>query len=224
MAKRQTEDMVAYVHALSPQKKNKVFNLRIQTQNSKSLVRAICFDGDKHEKLTQAKLLGQPIKLQKIIKQTETAEANYASLLINKETQVDLLETANVKFKRIEPEHHYIDLTDDPVVGELVAVKAKIDLSHGKEKTVNFNLKATKVLNKGIIYDEHGSMELTLWEEWIDWIKDNVTNGHDYFNCKNLLVREFNNVKYLSTCSDSDITVMDEDAPDVSYIENDEVS
>ena len=58
-ASRKHDDVVGYVHSVSPRKKNKWFNLKIQTEESNGKpVKAICFDAKKYEKLESARLSG----------------------------------------------------------------------------------------------------------------------------------------------------------------------
>ena len=160
--------------------------------------------------------VGQPMKFRKIIRQNGDGQNYFASLVINNQTDVESIDDVGVTFKRIEPEITYIELDKELEVGALVSVNAKIDLSHAVEKNVHIGMKNATVLNQAIVYNKSGSAELALWEGWIDFIRKELDNNHEYYSFKNLLVKEFSGNKFLSTCSESEIRVIcEEPVPDI---------
>lgn len=64
------------------------------------------------------------------------------------------------------------------------------------------------VMNQLYIYNETGTIELTVWESWIDFLQEN--NGKCFEFC-NLLVKDFNGEISVSTCSDTTIKVVQSD-------------
>ena len=55
-------------------------------------------------------------------------------------------------------------------------------------------------MNKVLIKDNSGNMYVSLWEEWILYIQDQLLNGNKYFEFRDLLVKEFDGD--LSTTAD----------------------
>ena len=75
MAKRRTEDVIAYKHSVSPQKASKSFHFKIETaQSSGKTVKAICFDGSLRGLILDTKLSGEAIKLKRVVKQEQSKE------------------------------------------------------------------------------------------------------------------------------------------------------
>jgi len=215
-AKRKNESLYAYIHSVSPQKNN--FHVRLQTRLSgANTVKAICFDATKKNELINAKLSGDALKLSDIVKQTNTKDY-YAEYIINKNTIIEKAEPVNVPFRRIEPEVSYSNLDEEFEVGKLVSVRAILDASHTVEHTrrVN-NMRNTKVVNQAYLYNDRGSIEFTYWSEWITFFNENLHNNNNYFDCINLLVKEYDDKIHLSTCCDTQIfAITDELVPDVA--------
>lgn len=216
--KRKNEDFVAYVHNVSPKKSGNFFSLRLQTPESKNkTVKAMCFDVEKREKLVSAQISGDAVKFKNIVKQNETAKNYFAQYVTNKNTDIAHIEKLNVPFERAEPAVEYVELDlCNHDVGKTVSVKATLDLSNAVEKEVRVGLRYTKVLNQACLVNDTGSVEFTIWEEWISFFRESVVSGNHYFNFINLLVRSFSGEKYLSTCSDTECyAIMDETPPNV---------
>lgn len=90
-------------------------------------------------------------------------------------------------------------------VGTLVNVRGKLDLSRSEEKTVKVTGRIVRVLNNAYLFNKSGDVVLPLWEDWIKFFTERVEKGSDYFRITNLLVKEFNNAKSLSTCSSTEV-------------------
>ena len=63
-------------------------------------------------------------------------------------------------------------------------------------------------MNGAFIVNEEGTIELTLWDEWIFTIKNHILENENKF--KNLFVKEFNNTVHLSSCSDTSYELIDD--------------
>lgn len=227
-SKRNLEDLTAYIHSVSPKKhRTRSFNVRLQT-DSKNTRKAICFDGSKYDKLLTARLSGQAVKIDKIVNQSkDSTVSHFADYVINSATKITTLDPVNVTFPRKDDDVDYISLESENqlTVGTLVSVKGKLDLSHGTEKDVKIGMRNTKVLNQGYIFNESGSISLTVWGEWISFLRNKIEEGHTYFDFKNLLVRANLEETGLSTCSDTDCVVLSGDvSPGIDLVVADDKS
>ena len=61
-------------------------------------------------------------------------------------------------------------------------------------------------------------MEIGIWAEWINYFRDNLEKGLDYFALHNLLVRQLGTSKVFQTCSQTFSDVLEESAPDVNIV------
>ena len=219
MSKRKPTELIGYVVGVSPQKLNKTFHVQIQT-DADSVKKAMCFDPVKHETFALKKLSGDPVKIKSIFFQEGNTSKGFASYVINKETQICNIDPNNVQFSLVDPpQETFVDFSSQFIVGTLVSAKAQLDLSHSQERSVYVGngRRKCEVLNNAFLYNTSGEIALTIWEEWIPFFKSHVQAGSNYFEIKNLLVREFNNEMSLSTCSDTSCTVLIEDPPSTTY-------
>jgi len=216
MAKRKSENIMAYVHAVSPQKKSKSFHLRIQTNDvENSTSKVMCFDGSMREKILDAKLSGEAVKFKNIIKSDNEDNKFYADYVINSATTLESVDPINVPFKRMEQQVSDISLADTLPVGELISVKAMFEMKHAAGKNVKMGNRQREVLNQCHIFNADGSIELTLWDEWIPFFRRLVAGESTYFHFINLLVRGFGDGISLSTCSDTEVLPLIDEMPDV---------
>ena len=126
-------------------------------------------------------------------------------------------------YPRFETDLKYIKLDEELQIGELVSVKARLDLKHSTEKTVVYGMRNVKVINNAYLYDAYGSQEFTIWDEWITYFKGELEVGNDCFLFRNILVKEFNASLSLSTCSESECNVLKNESIPVPNI-NDNAS
>ena len=218
MAKRKA-DLLCYIHQVSPQKRNKSFNLKVQLEESRDKVtRAICFDSAKYSLFKTKQISGEPLKINNAVLQQPTNQ-NFASVIINKSSVLTEIEPVQVNFPKCDPvvKHYTIDSIKD--VGEVISLKAKVNLSNTKESFVLCGKHNLRVLNGAILSDSTGQICLSLWEEWIDYLKGEVSEGKVCFDLKNLIVKEFDGEMQLSTCSDTSITLLIEEFDTVSVKE-----
>ena len=219
MSKRKMEDVVAYVHGISPSKRN--FNVKLQTSGNEkhSMVKAICFDKAKRDMLVDASVSGDPVKFKNLVKQEDRTGSYFAEYIINQKTTVEKVTAGTVSFERKEIEKSYVSVADAETkdVGDLVCMKAKINISHSIEKVITLNKtkRKARVFNNCFLYGEGGSIKFSIWDDWIPYILNQVKSC-DFFEFTNLLVNQFDGEKFLTTCSDTNITVLSvEEAPQV---------
>jgi len=204
MSKRKSEDVLAYVHSVSPQKQsNKSFNVRIQVE-TESIKKGVCFDRSLRQKLLTAKVSEDAVKITSILKNEEDDVKKYhADYILNSATSVETVDQINVPFARKIPEVEFISLDKEPELGGLVCVKGVLDLTHAVVKTVNFGSRKVDVMDQCYIYNETGSIEIALWDEWITYVKEMKLQNVTHFILSNLLVKEFDKGIRLATCSDT---------------------
>lgn len=214
MSKRKSSDVYGYIHATSPQKANKSFHFRMQVDKSGKVKKAICFDKEKYSTIKEKVLSGEPVKISNVLVQ-EKVENQFAEIIVNKSSRVSNVDPIQMNFEIVEVEKQLITLNMDLTVGDLVSVRAKIDLKHAVEKSVVYSKKSVQVMNQAFLFDKHGDMELTIWDEWITFFKAEIEKNNTYFQFNNLLVKEFNGSLSLSTCSDTHCLLLpNEDIPE----------
>ena len=213
-SKHKREDIIGYVHAISPEKPNKSFRVSIQTETA--IKKAICFDASKLGKLKEKKLSGDAVMLSKVYID-DHPQKNFAEIIINNETVLDDVDIKNVKFSREHQKHAFCTLDQDLSAGSIYSVKAKLLLKHSIENTVSSRGKQLKVLNQCYLADEKGTMELSVWEEWIPYLRSEMDAGRDYFIFHNLMVRSYGSTKTLQTCSDTYAEAADSAPPTVQF-------
>ena len=94
IAKRRTTDLFRYIHGMSPQKANKSFYFRIQTDKFGDLKKAICFDKEMFSSLRDKRLSGEPVKISDVVLQDKT-DSRFPEVIVNissKITEVDTIE------------------------------------------------------------------------------------------------------------------------------------
>jgi len=218
MSKRKVTELTGYVMQVSPRKKNKTFNIEIQTKNGNT-ERAICFDTKKYNDFLTSQQSGDPVKIQNITEQQHD-NPKFAKYVINTRTTINKVNPVSIGFEKIEHVEHYLNLSaiDHLADGDLVNLKAKLDMQYSAEETIYSDGRSLKVLNDVYAFNEDGDIKITLWEEWINYFKNNIESNKTYFKIKQLVVKEFGNVVYLSTCSRTDVEVMMEDGPECDLL------
>ena len=213
MSKRTATDVVGYLHNVSPIKANKSFRFQIQKDQT-TFKRAICFDKKKFDEVKNKAMSGNPVKLSRVIVQDQTTEAKFAEYVVNTNSTISDLDPVNMEFQRGEPKEEFKKLNEKLKLGSLISVKARLDLSHAVETPVFVQGRNAKVMNQAILYDSFGEIEFTIWDEWIDFFRNNI-GSKDYFICSNLLVKEWNDEILLTTCAESSFKeILDQEKPE----------
>ena len=89
MAKLVNTELVGYIVGVSPMKKNKSFNVQVQTERNCKPKKAICFDTTKHEIFSLKKVSGDAVKVKNVVFQEENLNNNLAPYVINNCCTVD---------------------------------------------------------------------------------------------------------------------------------------
>lgn len=166
MAKRRTEDVIAYKHSVSPQKASKSFHFKMETaRSSGKTVKAICFDGSLRGLILDTKLSGEAIKLKRVVKQEQSKENYYADYVINTNTIIEAVDPMNMNFQPHEQEIVYSNLATELVVGTLYSFKAKLGLCYATESSVFNGKRYRTVLSNAVLFDEHGEVAFSIWDE-----------------------------------------------------------
>ena len=197
MSKRK-EDIVRFIQSVSPKKKTKAFNLRIPTDGIGKVQRAICYDDSKNQTFQQKSLSSEPVKISDCIIQDQGENKAFAKYVTNKSSSISELTPLQVGFDFFSSPLEWLNLENDPEVGTFVNIKGVVDISHATEKSVTVRSgRPSSVMNGAFIVNEEGTIELTLWDEWILTIKNHIMEKENKFKFKNLLVKEFNNTVHL---------------------------
>ena len=84
------------------------------------------------------------------------------------------------------------------MVGQLVSVEGKVVANPAKCRYVDSFEKHTKVSDNNVVADSTGSIQLILWEEWVNYFEDKS----DHFKLFNLQVKYYDKM-FLSSCSET---------------------
>ena len=209
--------ITGYVHGVSAKKKSKSFRFEVQCNGTTDFKKAICFDLSKHETLLEKENSGEAIKLENIIINSEYyAETHHAEIILNKLSVIDDVKFLN--FKKVQTEIAFCDLSTKLKLGDLISIKASVDLTYIAERTIFAKSRFIEVMNNVYIYDFVGSSTLSIWDDWIPFIKEALKKGNNYFRFCQLLVREWDHKVCLSTCSTTGITIIhDEEPPKMDF-------
>ncbi|XP_048580147.1 uncharacterized protein LOC116605201 isoform X2 [Nematostella vectensis] len=202
-----------FVHSLSPvkhaKKKNRkpYFDCLVQTGEDEK-VRAVCYDPQLRKNLLEPYQNKSPIKI--------TATKRMASTSTSEEFRM----TKKSKITSAAPEFSY----NSQVVSSIVMVQEALSAPEYKAvdivaKVVTKNHENQLIIKQGqqlkksdcIIGDEHSTIKLTLWEDLIDRVECGKT-----YTFKNVRIRVFDNVKYLSTNTSTSIEPADRQIHDIN--------
>ena len=176
-----------YLHNLSPLKKNGgYFDFQIQTKHK--TVRAVCFSPQKRKLLKSYFDKESPVKLKKCRLETK---CNSEDLMLEDDSEIEPL--TDIDFSKIDlPTNFTIATLKNVSIGQLVAIKAKVVSTNEKKEVKN----GTLSLMEAHLIDEHDSIKIVLWEQYIDQV--NVNKTYTFTNVrvkKNALTKEI----YLNT-------------------------
>lgn len=110
-----------------------LFILECRLTNLERSKKAICFDKEKYSTIKDKVLSGEPVKISNVLVQ-EKVENQFAEIIVNKSSRVSNVDPIQMNFEIVEVEKQLITLNMDLTVGDLVSVRAKIDLKHAVEK------------------------------------------------------------------------------------------
>lgn len=113
MSKRK-EDLVGFIQSVSPKKKCRAFNLRIQTDGIGKVQRAICYDYTKYEKFHQKSLSSEPVKISDCIVQDQDENKAFAKYVINKSSSINEITPLQVGFDFFSTPLEWLDLENEP--------------------------------------------------------------------------------------------------------------
>ena len=192
--------LIAYLHDLSPIKKsqrdNMYFHMTLQTEHK--TYRSVCFSPEKHQNFSAKYESSSPLKISKFqIKRNE--RTNEDEVHINKRTKMEDPLDSEICFdiRKVEAENKCkpgITTVAEVLEGDtnaVVNISGRITFT-SEEETV-FAKGKTLRKREALFTDNSGTIRLVLWENDID----RVTSASMYNICK-VVVREYENVKYLT--------------------------
>ena len=199
-------EVIAYVHEVSPTRHNKTntleyFDIRLQTETSPSQ-RAVCFSKNKRQLFVDRQKTKTPIKLTNY-----SMSENKSDILINNMTRVTQAEAGEYSFQ-IEyqsdvNEESYISVKDIEKIKPfgVVNVKAKVTKKNYTKFVSNNKLKAAEAA----LSDGSASIKLHIWEDQIPLVE--LLPAYSFVGVR---VREWNNNLSLSTSHDTKIEELPE--------------
>ena len=207
--KRKANEIIAYVHSVSPIKRNKkntidYCDLVLQTSNETK--RAICFSKSKRPILLDREHARTPVKISNFTN-TPNEERYGCKLIINDMTKITVPESNEYSFQysKSSAEPPFVplqDVLDKCASMDVVSVCGKI-LSKSKTETVGKDsLKLAKVL----LTDGETEVKVDVWENFIEKLEEGST-----YTLFSVRVREWNGERKLSTTKECTIVANNDD-------------
>ena len=197
--KRSSSDLIAYIHNVSPVKRNKrntIDYCELTLQTEKETQKAICFSKSKRRETDRT-----PVKISNYTK-TADGEGNMSKMVINDMTKVAVAESSEYcfQYKNFDNQPPVVSLEDVVEVCspmDVVTVLGKL-LSKSNTEIVG---KDSLKLAKAILSDGTTAVKLELWEHLIDKVEE----GRAY-TLTSVRVREWDGKRKLSTTKECLIT------------------
>lgn len=214
--KRSSSDLIAYIHNVSPVKRNKrntIDYCELTLQTEKETQKAICFSKCKRRILLDRETDRTPVKISNYTK-TADGEGNMSKMVINDMTKVAVAESSEYcfQYKNFDNQPPVVSLEDVVQVCspmDVVTVSGKL-LSKSNTEIVG---KDSLKLAKAILSDGTTAVKLELWEHLIDKVEE----GRAY-TLTSVRVREWDGKRKLSTTKECLITQNnDENLKTVSF-------
>ena len=204
------DQLICYIHDITPMKSGSMSYMACNLQTSSSKVKAVCFSPEKSNPLKRASAAKSPIKIKKFDFSTK-----FNNVVINKHTVIEDYKEP-ISFSCADSTA-LVSLSNVHAIspGQLVTIKATVSKMSGikQVKTDNGTLKQVMA----ILVDPTASIQAVFWEEWIDSIEDGKTCVFT-----NMRVREdsYTKEKYVNTaksgCKIEMTTPFTEALPDVA--------
>ena len=200
---KRKDPFIGYVHNLSSPRKGRKctwFDMELQGPDNKR-VRAVCFAKDKRTTLLEKQNTLSPVKISNyILGPSWTGEGQ--EIRINDMSIIQAPSANEYNFQYIPGENaaSELEITElravltDVESGTVVNVKGKIKKGENVEVVGKNNLK----MQKSVICDKSGALQITFWEDEIDQIKDGVV-----YKILNVSVRNRDRIKSLTTTRNS---------------------
>ena len=159
-----SDEVVGYVHNVSPVKSGCRFDFQLQTQEKN--VRGECFSPSYHKRFQEMSKISSPVKLKKFRLDTKS---NSEDILMVNDVSV---EECSADFEKIEmPTTLNLGNVKSVCLGQPVTVKAKVVSLHAQKHIRTKNL----YLQEATLVDPHGTMKMVLWSEFIGTVKEGET-------------------------------------------------
>ena len=194
--------------------KDRFFTISLQTSPEKE-TSAICFDITKKKKMISFKESGSPVKLVNVRFNNDPKKTHLSQVILNSQTvittpeksEVDFDMTTATQFTAIESIHDVTEGTIINVKGYLVA-----DLSSTTMRQTRDN-RSIRMLEGCTLKDLNNPdtmIDLTLWEDSIDAVSKAFAEDNHVLIFQNVRVRNFFKTQFLTTISNTTITVADD--------------
>ena len=160
----------------------------------------ILFDMSKLRTLKEKHQAGEPVKIIGCLVD-KAANKIFAELVINSKSKILAPQPGDITFNRTEPKLAITLIKDieKTMINQCISLRGLVVADDSKVRLVQCFEKPTKITDQNTISDETGVIPLTLWEEWINYFKE---NDRKCFKLYNLVVKYFGTL-YVTTCSET---------------------
>lgn len=213
-------EIMGYIHNVSPIKlsrnNNKYFNAVFQDHEKYSDL--VCFVPEYNQILTEMQKAKSPVCLAKVDKSISTRKPGLYDLKVTSATRISVA-SRQLDFRYEQPEDKVLTITEVKALQAFQKVSVKAKIMSQNDPTLQ-TIKSGEVIQKQYltIADATNSIQLCAWDKHIEQIQ----LAKCYTFC-NVSLRNFDNVKSLTTCPDTRIDLVDDIGP-VKNVEVESVS
>ncbi|XP_052711445.1 uncharacterized protein LOC128185817 [Crassostrea angulata] len=212
-------EIMGYIHNVSPIKlsrNNKYFNAVFQDHEKYSDL--VCFVPEYNQILTEMQKAKSPVCLAKVDKSISTRKPGLYDLKVTSATRISVA-SHQLDFRYEQPEDKVLTITEVKALQAFQKVSVKAKIMSQNDPTLQ-TIKSGEVIQKQYltIADATNSIQLCAWDKHIEQIQ----LAKCYTFC-NVSLRNFDNVKSLTTCPDTRIDLVDDIGP-VKNVEVESVS
>ena len=197
------------------QMKDRFFTISLQTSPEKE-TSAICFHITKKKKMISFKESGSPVKLVNVRFNNDPKKMHLSQVILNSRTVIATPEKSEVDFDMATAtQFTAIESIHDVTEGTIISVKGYLvaDLSSTTMCQTGDN-RSIRMLEGCTLKDLNNPdtmIDLTLWEDSIDAVSKAFAEDNHVLIFQNVRVRNFFQRQFLTTISNTTITVADDD-------------
>ena len=154
--------------------------------------------------MSEQQVSGNAIKLKNVGIYSVNQNSGLCGIAINNQSTIEEPSAAEVFFDKIER-----GFPDDNEVDDLVDVKGVVDTTSCNIEMKNFYGANKRMMEDVYLCDPTGEIFITLWEDHIDYVQEQIENGCTSlaFHCIHL--KQFGKKVYLTSISSTVITTVD---------------
>lgn len=164
------DEIVGYIHNLSPLKSGKYFDFQLQGKDK--TVRGICFSPPKLKRFEEFSNTSSPVKVKKFRIDTQSNSEDY---IMESDMSIEHFPDVNFQKQQMSTTMN-ISTVKTLCIGQLLTLKAKVAHLHVPKKVQSQNL----LLQEAMLVDPSGTIKFVLWENFVGTIQQGSTYSfHD---------------------------------------------